>query len=61
MQQFQARKLAFALGLNGEQHKNAVKFLLALYKAYEASDASLAEINPLVVTKEGKFLRLMQK
>ncbi|HOJ17459.1 MAG TPA: ADP-forming succinate--CoA ligase subunit beta [Ignavibacteriaceae bacterium] len=61
MQQFQARKLAFALGLNGEQHKNAVKFLLALYKAYEASDASLAEINPLVVTKEGEVLALDAK
>ena len=61
MQQFQARKLAFALGLNGEQHKNAVKFLLALYKAYEASDASLAEINPLVVTREGEVLALDAK
>ncbi len=61
MQQFKARKLAFALGLNGEQHKNAVKFLLALYKAYEASDASLAEINPLVVTREGEVLALDAK
>lgn len=61
LQQNQARKLAFALGLSGEQHKNAVKFLLALYKAYEATDASLAEINPLVVTKEGLVMALDAK
>jgi len=61
MQPYQARKLAFALGLKGEQHKNGVKFLLALYKAYEETDASLAEINPLVVTKEGEVLALDAK
>ncbi len=61
MQPYQARKLAFALGLEGTQHKNAVKFLLALYKAYESSDASLAEINPLVVTKEGDVIALDAK
>lgn len=61
LQQNQARKLAFALGLSGEQHKNAVRFLLALYKAYEATDASLAEINPLVVTKDGQVLALDAK
>ncbi len=61
MQQYQARKLAFALGLEGQQHKNAVKFLLALYKAYEGTDASLAEINPLVVTKEGEVIALDAK
>jgi succinyl-CoA synthetase beta subunit len=59
--QFQARKLAFALGLEGDAFKNGVKFLLALYKAYEATDASLAEINPLVVTKEGNVLALDAK
>ncbi|MDE3057633.1 MAG: ADP-forming succinate--CoA ligase subunit beta [Bacteroidota bacterium] len=59
--QFQARKLAFALGLEGDAFKNGVKFLLALYKAYEATDASLAEINPLVVTKEGAVLALDAK
>ena len=61
MQQFQARKLAFALGLTGDAFKNGVKFLLALYKAYEATDASLAEINPLVLTKEGNVLALDAK
>ncbi|UCH65373.1 MAG: ADP-forming succinate--CoA ligase subunit beta [Ignavibacterium sp.] len=61
MQPYQARKLAFALGLSGTQHKNAVKFLLGLYKAYEGTDASLAEINPLVVTKEGDVIALDAK
>jgi succinyl-CoA synthetase beta subunit len=58
---FQARKLAFGLGLSGDAHKNAVKFLLSLYRAYEESDASLAEINPLVITTEGKVLALDAK
>jgi succinyl-CoA synthetase beta subunit len=61
LQQYQARKLAFALGLKGDQNKNAVKFLLGLYKAYEGTDASLAEINPLVVTKEGNVIALDAK
>jgi len=61
LRQFQARKVAFALGLTGEAFKNGVKFLLALYKAYEATDASLAEINPLVLTKEGNVLALDAK
>lgn len=60
-QQFQARKLAFKLGLDGEKFKNAVKFLIGLYRAYEATDASLAEINPLVVTKQGRVLALDAK
>jgi succinyl-CoA synthetase beta subunit len=61
MQQFQARRLCFGLGLTGDAFKNGVKFLLALYKAYEASDASLAEINPLVITQEGQVLALDAK
>lgn len=61
IQPYQARKLAFALGLEGVQHKNAVKFLTALYNAYEKTDASLAEINPLVVTKEGNVIALDAK
>jgi succinyl-CoA synthetase beta subunit len=61
MQGYQARKLAFGLGLEGIQFKNAVKFLLALYKAYDATDASIAEINPLVVTKEGEVIALDAK
>lgn len=57
----QARKLAFNLGLQGDAFKNAVKFFIALYKAYVASDASLAEINPLVETKDGRILALDAK
>jgi succinyl-CoA synthetase beta subunit len=60
-QHFQARKLCFGLGLTGDAFKNGVKFLLALYKAYEATDASLAEINPLVITKEGDVIALDAK
>ena len=60
-QQFQARTLCFGLGLTGDAFKNGVKFLLALYKAYEASDASLAEINPLVITQEGHVIALDAK
>ena len=58
---FQARKLAFKLGLAGETFKQAVKFLLSLYKAFQSSDASLAEINPLVVTSQGNVLALDAK
>jgi len=58
---FQARKLAFKLGLSGETFKQAVKFLLSLYKAFQSSDASLAEINPLVVTSQGNVLALDAK
>jgi succinyl-CoA synthetase beta subunit len=58
---FQAKKLAFGLGLEGEAYKNGVRFLTALYKAYEATDASLAEINPLVLTKEGLVMALDAK
>ena len=58
---FQARKLAFGLGLSGDTLKNAVKFLLALYRAYEETDASLAEINPLVITTDGQVLALDAK
>ncbi len=58
---FQARKMAYGLKLTGDQVKNGVKFLMALYNAYIASDASLAEINPLVVTKDGRVLALDAK
>ena len=58
---FQARKLVFGLGLTGDQFKNGVQFLTALYNAYVAVDASLAEINPLVVTKDGRVLALDAK
>ena len=60
-QPFQARQLAFGLGLEGEAFKNTVKFLAALYAAYESMDCSLAEINPLVVTAEGQVMALDAK
>jgi succinyl-CoA synthetase beta subunit len=52
IQPFQARKIAFNLGLNGKAFKEMTRFVTALYKAYEASDASLIEINPLVKTSD---------
>jgi succinyl-CoA synthetase beta subunit len=61
MQPFQARQLAFGLGLPKEQVGKAVKFVLALYRAFVEKDASLAEINPLVVTKQGDLLALDAK
>jgi succinyl-CoA synthetase beta subunit len=58
---FQARKLAFKLGLEGEAFKQGVKFITSLYRAFEGTDASLAEINPLLVTKQGDVLALDAK
>ncbi len=58
---YQARKLAFGLGLKPEQINEAVKFMTALYKAFEAADASLAEINPFITTKDGKLYALDAK
>ena len=55
---FQARNLAYGLGLKGDAAKNATHFLLRLYAAFVDSDASMAEINPLVVTTDGKVLAL---
>ncbi|TET18722.1 MAG: ADP-forming succinate--CoA ligase subunit beta [Candidatus Aminicenantes bacterium] len=60
-QAFQARKLAFKLGLVGNTLKQAVKFILGLYKVFESADASLAEINPLLITKQGNVLALDAK
>jgi succinyl-CoA synthetase beta subunit len=61
LQSFQARKIAFGLGLSGEQVKNAVHFIVSLYKAFTETDASLAEINPLVLTADGQVLALDAK
>ena len=58
---FQARKLAFALGLDGAQANKATKVMVALYDAFVATDASLVEINPLVVTAAGDLLALDAK
>ena len=58
---FQATQLAFGLGLEGNQIKNAVKFIKALFKAFMETDATLAEINPLVVTGSGDVIALDAK
>ena len=58
---FEARELAFALGLSGEAFKQCVSFLKALYRAYEDTDASLFEINPLVLTRDAKMIALDAK
>ncbi len=61
LQGFQARRLAFALGLKGDQIKKAVQMMGALYRAFVETDASLLEINPLVVLKDGSLLALDAK
>jgi succinyl-CoA synthetase beta subunit len=53
--------LAFKLGLEGNTLKQTIKFIIALYKAFEASDASLAEINPMLITKQGDVFALDAK
>lgn len=58
LQPWQARNLAFKLGLAGAQINAAVSFMMGLYKAYVDTDCSLLEINPLVTTKDGKLLAL---
>jgi succinyl-CoA synthetase beta subunit len=58
---FQARKLAFALGLEGPQIQQATKLMSAVYQAFLETDASLVEINPLVVTTSGDLLALDAK
>lgn len=61
LQGFQARKIAFNLGLEGMAHKEMVKFVTALYKAYEGSDAALFEINPLLKTSDDRILAVDAK
>jgi succinyl-CoA synthetase beta subunit len=58
---FQARKLAFALGLEGAQVAQAVKFMTAVWETFKTTDASLIEINPLIVTEDGSLLALDAK
>jgi len=60
-QAFQARKLAFALGLKQEFINPAVQFMMALYKAYEETDSSLFEINPFITTTDGRVFALDAK
>jgi succinyl-CoA synthetase beta subunit len=56
LQPFQARKVAFNLGLGGEAFKNMVKFASAIFDAYDSCDASLVEINPVFKTSDNKIL-----
>jgi succinyl-CoA synthetase beta subunit len=58
---FQASKLAFKLGLEGKAHKEMVKFIIALYRAYEDMDASLFEINPALKTSDNKIIAVDAK
>ena len=57
-QPYQARKLAFALGLKPAQISDAVKFMTGLYKVFIETDASLLEINPFITTKDDRLLAL---
>jgi succinyl-CoA synthetase beta subunit len=58
---FQARELAFGLGLSGAAYKSFVHFITKLYHAYEVMDCSMLEVNPLVSTKDGEFIALDAK
>ncbi len=58
---FQARKIAFNLGLKGQALKEMVKFVTALYMAYDKSDASMFEINPVLKTSDAKILAVDAK
>jgi succinyl-CoA synthetase beta subunit len=57
-QAYQARKLAFKLGLQPTQISEAVKFMMGMYKAFMDTDSTLMEINPFITTKDGKLLAL---
>jgi len=61
LQGFQARKIAFNLGLSGQAHKEMVRFVNSLYKAYESIDASLFEINPVLKTSDDKIIAVDSK
>ncbi|MBI3629093.1 MAG: ADP-forming succinate--CoA ligase subunit beta [Candidatus Rokubacteria bacterium] len=61
LQPFQARTLAFGLGLAGDQLKSGVALIQSLFRGYLAKDCSLAEINPLVVTADGRVMALDAK
>ena len=58
---FQARKIAFNLGLSGEAFKNMVQFITSLYQAYQMSDASLFEINPVLKSSDNKIIAVDSK
>jgi succinyl-CoA synthetase beta subunit len=61
LQPFQARKIAFALGLGGKAFKEMVKFIHSLYKAYVATDSSQFEINPVLKTSDDRIVAVDAK
>lgn len=61
LQAFQARKIAFNLGLSGAAMKDMVKFVTALYSAYEGTDSTMFEINPVLKTSDNKILAVDSK
>jgi succinyl-CoA synthetase beta subunit len=61
LQGFQTRKIAFNLGLSGDAFKDMTKFIASLYKAYEATDSSMFEINPVLKTSDNKILAVDAK
>ena len=61
MQGYHARRIAFGLGLEGDQVRSAIKFLTSMYRAFTELDASLVEINPMVVTGAGEIVALDAK
>ncbi|TKB96053.1 ADP-forming succinate--CoA ligase subunit beta [Pedobacter cryophilus] len=61
LQGFQTRKIAFNLGLSGNAFKDMTKFIAALYKAYEATDSAMFEINPVLKTSDDKILAVDAK
>ncbi len=61
LQPFQARKIAFALGLSGDAFKEMVKFVTSLYKAYVDTDSAMFEINPVLKTSDNKILAVDAK
>jgi succinyl-CoA synthetase beta subunit len=58
---FQARRIAFALGFEGEAFKNAVNFIQGIYKVYQETDAAMIEINPMLKTSDNKIIAVDTK
>ncbi len=61
MKSFQTRKLAYALGLKGDAFKAAMKILMQMYHAYQSIDATIVEVNPLILTTDGRVIVLDAK
>ncbi|KAB2914097.1 ADP-forming succinate--CoA ligase subunit beta [Oscillatoria amoena NRMC-F 0135] len=61
LQEFQARKIAFNLGVSGEAYKQMVKFVKALYAAYDNTDSAMFEINPVLKTSDDKIIAVDAK